>query len=65
MSKWFLVPLLVLAVLATVYVLARGVIGLIQGNVTPQRSQELMQKRIMFQAIAVGLAILILLIASS
>jgi len=65
MSNWFLVPLLVAAVLATVYVLARGVIGLIQGNVTPQRSQQLMQKRIMFQAIAIGIAILILLIAGS
>ena len=56
--------LLVLAAGATLYVLARGVIGLIQGNVTPQRSQELMRKRVMFQAAAILLAVILLLMAS-
>jgi hypothetical protein len=48
------------------FVLARGVIGMAQQkDLTGQRSQQLMQKRILYQAIAVGLAVLLLLMASS
>jgi len=64
--KWILIPLLVLAAGATLFVLVRGVINMAQGkDVTGQRSQELMRKRIMFQAIAIGIAVLLLLIAGS
>jgi hypothetical protein len=64
--KWILIPLLVLAAGATLFVLARGVINMAQGkDITGQRSQELMRKRIMFQAIAIGLAVLLLLVAGS
>lgn len=61
----FLIALLVVAALATLFVLARGVVGMIHGSATPQRSQELMRKRVMFQAIAVLLAVLLLLMASN
>jgi uncharacterized membrane protein len=63
--KWILIPLLILAAGATLYILARGLMGLLHGNITPQRSQELMRKRILFQAIAIGIAVLLLLTVSS
>ncbi len=60
-----LVILLVLAAGATLFVLAKGVIGMASGkDITGQRSQDLMRKRIMFQAIAIVLVILLLLVAS-
>jgi hypoxia induced protein len=63
--KWILIPLIVLAAGATLFVLAKGVIGMAQQkDITGQRSQQLMQKRILFQAIAIGLAVLLLLLAS-
>ena len=55
-----LIILLVVAALATLFVLIRGVVGL-ANNQTPERSQELMRKRIMYQAIAILLAVLLLL----
>ncbi len=55
-----LILLLVGAALATLFVLIKGVIGL-ANNQTPQRSQELMRKRILYQAIAILLAVLLLL----
>jgi ATP-dependent Zn protease len=55
-----LIILLVAAALATLFVLVRGVIGL-ANNQTPERSQELMRKRILYQAIAILLAVLLLL----
>ena len=58
------IALLAVAALATLYILVRGVIGLAQGNVTPQRSQELMRKRVLFQGIAVLLAVILLLMMS-
>jgi hypothetical protein len=62
---WVLIPLLVLAALATLFVLIRGVVTMAGGkDVTGQRSQELMRKRILFQAIAIFLAVLLLLVAS-
>jgi hypothetical protein len=60
-----LVILLVLAAGATLFVLVKGVIGMASGkDITGQRSQDLMRKRIMFQAIAIVLVVLLLLVAS-
>jgi hypothetical protein len=64
--KWILVPLLVLAAGATLFILVKGVIGMAQQkDLTGQRSQNLMQKRILFQAVAIIIAILLLLIMRS
>ena len=61
-----LIVLIVLAAGATLFVLVKGVIGMAQGkDITGQRSQQLMQKRIMFQAIAILLTILLLIVAGS
>ena len=61
-----LVVLLVLVVGATVYVLARGVIGMAQQkDLTGRRSQELMRKRVMFQAIAILIVVILLLMAGN
>jgi hypothetical protein len=50
---------------ATLYVLAKGVIGMAQGrDITGMRSQQLMRKRVMYQAAAIVLIILFLLLAS-
>lgn len=60
-----LIILIVLAAGATLFVLVKGVIGMAQGkDITGQRSQDLMRKRIMFQAIAIILVVLLLMIAS-
>ena len=57
--------LIVLAAGATLFVLVKGVIGMAQGkDVTGVRSQELMRKRVMFQAIAIVFVVLLLLMAS-
>ncbi len=56
--------LLVLAAGATLFVLAKGVIGMAQQkDLTGQRSQDLMRKRVMFQALAVLIAVALLLLA--
>lgn len=61
-----LIVLIVLAAGATLFVLVKGVIGMAQGkDITGQRSQQLMQKRVMFQAIAILLTILLLIVAGS
>jgi uncharacterized membrane protein len=61
-----LIILIVLAALATLFVLIRGVIGMAQGkDITGQRSQQLMQKRILFQAIAILLVLALLVVAGS
>jgi len=58
--------LLVLAMAATVYVLARGVMGMASGrDLTGEQSQRWMRRRVMFQAIAIVLVILILLDAGT
>jgi hypothetical protein len=57
--------LIAAAALATLYVLAKGVIGMAQGkDPTGMRSQQLMRQRVMFQAIAIIFVILFLLLAS-
>ena len=64
--KWILVLLLVAAAGATLFVLVKGVIGMAQQkDITGQRSQALMQKRILFQAVAIVIAILLLLVLRS
>jgi hypothetical protein len=64
--KWPIVILLVFFAGATLFILVKGVIGMAQQkDLTGERSQQLMQKRILFQAIAIGLAVLLLLMASN
>ena len=59
-----LVILIVLAAGATLFILAKGVIGMASGkDITGARSQELMRKRVFFQAIAIVLVVLLLLVA--
>ena len=61
----FLTILIVLAAGATLFVLAKGVVGMARGkDITGMRSQELMRKRVLFQAVAIILVILLLLVAS-
>ena len=64
--KVFLIILIVLGALATLFVLVKGVIGMAQGkDITGQRSQELMRKRVLFQAITILLAMALLAVMSS
>lgn len=64
--KTVLIILIVLAALATLFVLIKGVVGMAQGkDVTGQRSQALMQKRILFQGIAILLVLALLVVAGS
>jgi hypothetical protein len=61
----FLFLLIILAAGATLFVLVKGVIGMAQQkDLTGARSQELMRKRVMYQAIAIVLIILFLMMAS-
>jgi hypothetical protein len=58
--------LLLLAMAAVVYVLARGVMGMASGrDLTGEQSQMWMRRRVMFQAVAIVLVILILLVAGT
>ena len=60
----FLAILIVAAALATLFVLAKGVIGMAQGkDITGARSQSLMRQRVMLQAVAVILVVLFILAA--
>jgi hypothetical protein len=57
-----LIILIVAAAGATLFVLVKGVIGMVHGrDVTGARSQDLMRKRVLFQGIAILLAALLLL----
>ena len=59
-----LIILIVLAAGATLFVLVKGVIGMAQGkDLTGARSQDLMRKRVMFQAGTIVLVVLLLLLA--
>ena len=61
----FLFILIAIAAGATLFVLAKGVIGMASGkDITGVRSQQLMRKRVMYQAVAIILVILFLLLAS-
>ena len=55
--------MIVLAALATLYVLVRGVINMAQQKeMSGERSQELMRKRVLFQGITIALAVLLILV---
>jgi hypothetical protein len=61
-----LIILLVLAMGATAYVLVRGVIAMASGkDLSGERQQGYMRKRVMFQAIAIIVVILILVMAGA
>ena len=58
--------LLLLAMGATAYVLIRGVMAMASGkDISGERQQNYMRKRILFQAIAIIIVILILVVAGA
>jgi len=60
----FLAILLVLAMGAVLYVLVRGVIAMANGkDVTGEVQQGYMQKRVLYQGVAIVIVVLILLMA--
>ena len=64
--RWPLLILLILAMGATAYVLVRGVMLMASGkDVTGEQSQKWMRRRVLFQALAIVLVILILIVAGS
>ena len=61
-----MIILLIAAMGATDYVLVRGVIAMASGkDVTGEQQQDWMRKRVLFQAIAIVLVALILILAGS
>jgi hypothetical protein len=61
-----LMILLVLAMAATAYVLVRGVIAMASGkDVTGEQQQKWMQRRVLFQGLAIVIVILILVVAGA
>ena len=61
-----LIILLVLAMGATAYVLVRGVMAIASGkDVSGERQQNYMRKRVMFQAVAIIIVMLILVVAGA
>jgi hypothetical protein len=61
----FLLILLLIAMAAVAYVLVRGVIAMAQGkDVTGEVQQSYMQKRVLYQGIAIVIVVLILVLAS-
>ena len=61
-----MIILLLAAMGATAYVLVRGVIAMASGkDVTGEQQQNWMRKRVLFQAIAIVLVALILILAGS
>jgi hypothetical protein len=61
-----LIILLVLAMGATAYVLVRGVIAMASGkDLGGERQQDYMRKRVLFQAIAIIIVVLILIVAGA
>jgi hypothetical protein len=61
-----MIILLLAAMAATAYVLVRGVIAMASGkDVTGQQQQAWMRKRVLFQAVAIVLVALILILASA
>jgi uncharacterized membrane protein YjgN (DUF898 family) len=60
----FLFILLLIAMGAVAYVLVRGVIAMANGkDVTGEVQQSYMQKRVLYQAVAIVIVILILVVA--
>jgi hypothetical protein len=61
-----MIILLLAAMAATAYVLVRGVIAMASGkDVTGEQQQAWMRKRVLFQAVAIVLVALILIMASA
>jgi hypothetical protein len=61
-----LIILLVLAMGATAYVLIRGVMAMASGkDLTGEQQQNWMRKRVLFQAVAIVLVVLILIVAGA
>jgi hypothetical protein len=61
-----LLILLLLAMAATAYVLVRGVVNMASGtDLTGEKSQQWMRRRVLFQAVAIILVILILFVAGA
>ena len=61
-----LIILLVLAMAATAYVLVRGVIAMASVNdLSRERQQNYMRKRVLFQAVAIIIVMLILIVAGA
>ena len=61
-----LLILLLLAMAATAYVLVRGVIAMASGkDVTGEQSQQWMRSRVLFQAVAIVIVVLILVVAGA
>ncbi|MEO5612609.1 MAG: HIG1 domain-containing protein [Sphingomicrobium sp.] len=66
MGNTLLIILLVPAMAATAYVLVRGVIAMASGkDVTGEAQQNWMRKRVLFQAVAIVIVALILILASA
>ena len=62
----FLFILIAIAAGATLFVLAKGVIGMAQQkDLSGQRSQALMRQRVLYQAIAIVLVVLFLMVAGT
>jgi hypothetical protein len=61
-----MIILLLVAMAATAYVLVRGVIAMASGkDVTGEQQQAWMRKRVLFQAVAIVLVAVILILASA
>jgi hypothetical protein len=61
-----LIILLHLAMGATAYVLVRGVMAMASGkDLSGERQQDYMRKRVLFQAVAIIIVILILIVAGA
>jgi hypothetical protein len=61
-----LIILLVLAMGATAYVLVRGVMAMASGkDISGERQQDYMRKRVLFQAVAIIIVVLILIVAGA
>ena len=64
--KWPLLILLLVVMAGVVYVLVRGVIGMASGNdPTGEQSQQWMRKRVLLQAVAIAIVMLILVVAGA
>ena len=66
MTNTFLIILLVTVMAATVYALVRGVIAMASGKEGSSEAQQgWMRKRVLFQAVAILIVALILMLASA
>ena len=63
--KTVLMILVGLCMLGVLGVLLAGMVGLVRGDSTPQRSNKLMQYRVILQGVALALFALLLLISRS